>query len=67
MQPSCCGPGGRDPTAATGRAALVEVIGNVAAQFKRSLTWHNSKEMAEHVEFTVARDVQVDFRDPGHP
>ena len=36
-------------------------------EFYKSLTWDRGKEMAKHVRFTVATDVQVYFCDPQHP
>jgi IS30 family transposase len=57
----------KDRTAPTVRDALIKVIATVPSQLRRSLTWDNGKEMADHVAFTTATDLQVYFCDPGHP
>lgn len=49
------------------RDALIEVVTTIPAQLRRSLAWDNGKEMAHHVAFTLATDLQVYFCDPGHP
>jgi IS30 family transposase len=49
------------------RAALVQSIGSLPSQLRRSLTWDQGKEMAEHVQFTVDSGVQVYFCDPNSP
>lgn len=54
-------------TAPVVRDALVKVVHTIPAQLRRSLTWDNGKEMAEHLEFSAATDLQVYFCDPGHP
>lgn len=56
-----------DRTAPTVRDALAKVIATIPAQLRRSLTWDNGKEMAEHRAFTLASNLQVYFCDPGHP
>lgn len=56
-----------DRTAPTVRDALTKIVARIPHQLRRSLTWDNGKEMAEHVAFTVANDFQVYFCDPGHP
>lgn len=56
-----------DHTAPTVRDALTKVIATVPEQLKRSLTWDNGKEMAEHIEFSLATDLQVYFCDPSSP
>ena len=56
-----------DRRAATVRAALTKIVATIPKQLRRSLTWDNGKEMAEHVAFSAATDLQVYFCDPGHP
>lgn len=56
-----------DRTAPTVRDALTKVVATIPAQLRRSLAWDNGKEMAEHVAFSLATDLQVYFCDPGHP
>lgn len=57
----------RDRTAPTVRNALVKAVATLPAHLRRSLAWDNGKEMAEHVAFSVATNLQVYFCDPGHP
>jgi transposase, IS30 family len=49
------------------RDALTKTVRTIPTQLRRSLTWDNGKEMAEHVAFSVATDLKVYFCDPGHP
>jgi IS30 family transposase len=56
-----------DRRAATVRAALTKIVATIPQQLRRSLTWDNGKEMAEHVAFTVATDMDVFFCDPSSP
>jgi IS30 family transposase len=49
------------------RAALAKRIVALPAHLRRSLTWDQGKEMAEHVQFTVDTGVQVYFCDPKSP
>jgi transposase, IS30 family len=49
------------------RAALAQSIGSLPSQLRRSLTWDQGKEMAEHVQLTVDSGVQVYFCDPNSP
>jgi len=47
--------------------ALTAKIQTLPRELRRSLTWDQGKEMARHVEFTMATDVQVYFCDPHKP
>ena len=49
------------------RQALTASIQTLPQQLKRSLTWDQGKEMAEHVRFTVDSGVQVYFCEPRSP
>jgi transposase, IS30 family len=56
-----------DRTAPTVRDALIKTVRRIPTQLKRSLTWDNGKEMAEHAAFTTASDLEVYFCDPASP
>lgn len=56
-----------DRTAPTVRAAVEKVIKTLPAHLRRSLTWDNGKEMAEHKALSLATDMQIFFCDPAHP
>ena len=47
--------------------ALAEAITTLPGQLRRSLTWDQGKEMAEHARFSVATGVPVYFCDPHSP
>jgi len=49
------------------RKAMTKRILTLPAQLRRSITWDQGKEMAEHVRFTVDTGVQVYFCDPKSP
>ena len=49
------------------RDALTKRIQTLPAQLRRSLTWDQGKEMAEHVRFSVESGVAVYFCDPRSP
>jgi transposase, IS30 family len=58
-------PGRHD--AETVRDALIATAQGLPAHLKRSLTWDQGSEMAEHKAFTLATDLPVFFCDPGSP
>lgn len=49
------------------RKAMTKRILTLPAQLRRSITWDQGKEMAEHVRFTVETGVPVYFCDPKSP
>lgn len=57
----------RKNTAEEVRRAMSVRILHLPEQLRRSLTWDQGKEMAEHVRFTVDTGVQVYFCDPNSP
>ena len=56
-----------DRTAAAVRDALARQIVTLPAHLRRSLTWDQGREMAEHVRFSVDTGVAVYFCDPHSP
>jgi IS30 family transposase len=54
-------------TASVVADALAGAIVTLPAQLRRSLTWDQGKEMAEHARFSVATGVPVYFCDPHSP
>jgi IS30 family transposase len=58
-------PGGH--TAEHVRQRLAAKITKLPAELRRSLTWDQGKELAQHVRFTVDTGVQVYFCDPNSP
>jgi len=58
-------PKGRDAEAV--RLALTEQVQRLPAELRRTLTWDQGKEMAEHVRLTLATNMQVYFCDPHSP
>ena len=54
-------------TAESVRDGLARTILTLPASLRRSLTWDQGREMAEHLRFTVESGVQIYFCDPGSP
>lgn len=49
------------------RAALTRTVSKLPAELRRTLTWDQGKEMADHVRFSTDTDMQVYFCDPHSP
>jgi len=49
------------------RLALTQMIGRLPEQLRRSLTWDQGKEMADHARFSLDTDIAVYFCDPHSP
>ena len=49
------------------RKALAKRIATLPTELRRSITWDQGKELAEHVRFTVDTGVQIYFCDPKSP
>lgn len=58
-------PGGR--TAEDVRKALTQQVRRLPFDLRRTLTWDQGKEMAQHVRFSVDTAMQVYFCDPHSP
>ena len=58
-------PNGR--TAEAVRTALTRQVQRLPAELRRTLTWDQGKEMAEHAKFSVATNISVFFCDPHSP
>jgi transposase, IS30 family len=56
-----------DHTATTVREAMTAAMAQLPDALRRSITWDQGKEMAEHVQFSLDSDVQVYFCDPHSP
>ncbi|STY67598.1 Transposase and inactivated derivatives, IS30 family [Micrococcus luteus] len=48
-------------------AALIKAMATVPEQLRQSLTWDRGKELAGHVQFTMATGTKVFFADPHSP
>ena len=49
------------------RVVMTELIQTLPGSLRRSLTWDQGREMAQHVRFRVDTDVEVYFCDPHSP
>ena len=49
------------------RVALTRAISKLPAELRRTLTWDQGKEMADHVRFSMDTKMQVYFCDPHSP
>ena len=58
---------GGDATTETVTEKIAEQIVRLPEQLRLSLTWDQGREMARHLEFTVATGVKVYFCDPHSP
>jgi IS30 family transposase len=56
-----------DLTAAEMQRALTKKIVTLPAELRRSITWDQGKEMANHLAFTIDTGVQIYFCDPKSP
>ena len=56
-----------DHTAETTLVMLTKMIRTLPVELRRSLTWDQGKEMAEHVRFKIETSVSVYFCEPGKP
>jgi len=54
-------------TAEDVRVALTRQVSKLPTELRRTLTWDQGKEMAEHVRFSMDTDMQVYFCDPHSP
>lgn len=57
----------RGRTAEDMRTALTRQLSKLPSELRRSLTWDQGKEMAEHARFTVDTNIDVYFCDPHSP
>lgn len=58
---------GRDATTETVTRKIAEQITRLPEHLRLSLTWDQGREMARHLDFTVATGVKVYFCDPHSP
>ena len=54
-------------TAEQVRDRMIEVIGTLPAQLRRSLAWDQGAELARHLEISIAADIDIYFCDPHSP
>jgi len=56
-----------DHSADTVDAAMRKAIATLPAELRRSITWDQGKEMANHAAFTIASGIPIYFCDPHSP
>ena len=49
------------------RAAIASSIGSLPAELRRSLTWDQGSEMAQHAQLRIDADLEIYFCDPQSP
>ena len=49
------------------RVALTREVSKLPTELRRTLTWDQGKEMADHIQFSLDTDMQVYFCDPHSP
>jgi IS30 family transposase len=49
------------------RTAIVAQLGSLPAQLRRSLTWDQGTEMAQHVQLRIESGIEVYFCEPHSP
>ncbi|WP_370584190.1 IS30 family transposase [Ornithinimicrobium cryptoxanthini] len=47
--------------------ALIQMVADLPGDLRRTITWDQGSELAEHADFTLASDCQVYFCDPHSP
>ena len=58
---------GRERSAEAVRDSLIATVAQMPTSLRKSLTWDQGAEMAEHGAFSTATDFKVYFADPGSP
>ena len=56
-----------DRTAEAVRDGLIQSLGELPESLRRSLTWDQGAEMAQHKQFSMTTDMAVYFCDPASP
>lgn len=56
-----------DHTAITVRNAMINAMGQIPQMLRKTLTWDQGPEMAEHLQIADALDIDIYFCDPASP